>query len=263
MLFTELPLLERFEAAARAGFAAVEMQFPYEAPALRIREHLQACGLKMVLHNLPAGDFEAGERGLACHPGREAEFKEGLHRAVDYALELGVPQLNCLAGKRRQGVQEATLQATLMDNLCVAAETLEDAGLKLLVEPLNAWDAPDFLLDRPAKAFDVVEKVNRLLGRDLVKVQYDLYHAHRSEGQLGATLSKHLPSIGHVQVADHPGRHEPGTGEIDWEFIFTHLDRLGYAGWIGCEYIPRDGTWAGLGWEVAAARNLAGKASTS
>ena len=248
MLFTERPLLDRLDAAARAGFVAVEMQFPYALPAARLRERLQACGLTLVMHNLPAGDFAAGERGMACHPGREAEFREGLARAVDYALTLEVGQLNCLAGKRLDGVDEATMQSTLLDNLCHAAEVLGSAGLQLLVEPLNAWDAPGFLLDRPSKAFAAVESVRQRVGTGHVRVQYDLYHAQRSEGELASTLARYLPAIGHVQVADNPGRHEPGTGEIAWDFLFDHLDRIGYEGWVGCEYVPLDGTEAGLAW---------------
>lgn len=248
MLFTELPLLERFEAAARAGFGAVEMQFPYEVPAARLRERLDACGLHMVLHNLPAGDFAAGERGMACHPGREAEFKDGVHRAMDYALELGVPQLNCLVGKRLAGVEPAAMQATLLDNLCWAMQQLSQAGLKWVVEPLNRFDAPGYWLDRPSKAFALVEQVRQRSGQDLLKVQYDVYHAQRSEGELVATLTQRFSDIGHVQVADNPGRHEPGTGEIAWGFVFDRLDQLGYAGWVGCEYVPQNGTWEGLGW---------------
>jgi hydroxypyruvate isomerase len=244
MLFNEVPFLDRFERAAQAGFKAVEFLFPYAFDAQEIRRRLDEHGLQLVLHNLPAGDWDAGERGIACHPDRVDEFRSGVARAVDYAGALGVPRLNCLAGKAPVGVDEATLRTTLVDNVRHAAGELERAGLELLIEPINTFDIPGFYLNRTAQALAILDDV----GAGNAFVQYDIYHAQRMEGELAATIEKHLPRIGHIQLADNPGRHEPGTGEINYGFLFEHIDRLGYAGWIGCEYKPEAGTEAGLGW---------------
>lgn len=243
-LFTDAPLIERFGRAARAGFAAVEVQFPYELPAVAIREQLDRHGLSMVLHNLPAGDFAAGDRGIACDPARVAEFRAGVPRAIAYAKALGVPRLNCLAGRMPAGTDEAALRRTFVDNLRYAAAALADAGLVLLVEPINRHDVPGFYVHRTLQAIELLDEA----GAANAFVQYDLYHAQRSEGELAGTLQRCLPRIGHVQIADNPGRHEPGSGEIHWPFLFALLDRIGYAGWVGCEYFPAAGTEAGLGW---------------
>ncbi|MDE2604612.1 MAG: hydroxypyruvate isomerase [Burkholderiales bacterium] len=247
MLFNEVPFLERFERAARAGFEAVEFLFPYEHPAAEIRQRLDAYGLRLVLHNLPAGDWAAGERGIACHPDRVEEFRAGVGTALRYARELGVPQLNCLAGKAPAGVAPELLRRTFGANLRYAADRLQSAGLKLLVEPINTWDIPGFYLHRTDQALALLDEV----GADNLFLQYDLYHAQRTEGELAATLQRHLPRIAHVQLADNPGRNEPGTGEIAWPFLFAHLDRIGYTGWVGCEYKPAVSTEAGLGWREA------------
>jgi hydroxypyruvate isomerase len=252
MLFTEVPLLDRFERAARAGFHTVELQFPYEVPATAIRDRLVAHRLKMVLHNLPGGDFAAGDRGIACQPGRVDEFRAGVGKAIEYATLLGVPQLNCLAGKAPEGVDDATVRSTFVANVRHAAAELKKSGLKLLIEPINRYDVPGFWLDRTDKAISVLDEV----GADNAFVQYDVYHAQRSEGELAATLGRHLARIGHIQIADNPGRHEPGTGEIHYPFLFTHLDRIGYKGWIGAEYKPATTTEAGLGWLERARRQL-------
>lgn len=252
MLFTERPFLDRFEPAARAGFEAIECQFPYEHPAAEIAARLRDHGLQAVLHNLPAGDWAAGERGIAGLPGREAEFRTGVARAIGYAQALGVPRLNCLAGLAAPGADPAVLRRTLVANLRWAAEALAREGLVLLLEPINGIDMPGFIVDRPSLGFALLDEV----GHPNLQLQYDLYHAQRSEGELAATLARELARIGHVQIADNPGRHEPGSGEIAWGFLFDHLDRLGYAGWIGCEYRPAAGTEAGLGW-LAAARAAA------
>jgi hydroxypyruvate isomerase len=244
MLFTERPFLDRFEAAARAGFQAVEFLFPYAFDAGEIRQRLDAHGLKLVLHNLPAGDWDAGERGIACHPERVAEFRAGVERAISYAKVLGVPQLNCLAGKAPAGVSEAMLRQTLVANLRYAAAELKREGLRLLIEPINTFDLPGFYLNRTDQALALLDEV----GADNAFVQYDLYHAQRMEGELAATLQKNLARIAHVQLADNPGRNEPGTGEINYAFLFGHLDRIGYTGWVGCEYKPASSTEAGLGW---------------
>jgi len=244
MLFTEAPFLDRFALAAQAGFAAVECQFPYEAPAAEIRARLDALGLRMVLHNLPAGDWAGGERGLAGLPGREDEFRAGVARAIGYARALGVPQLNCLAGIAPPGADAALVHRTLVGNLRFAARRLADEGLRLLVEPINTFDIPGFIVNRTDQALALLDEV----GAGNAFVQYDVYHAQRMEGELAATLRAQLARIGHVQVADNPGRHEPGTGEIRFAFLFEELDRLGYAGWVGCEYRPRTTTAESLGW---------------
>jgi hydroxypyruvate isomerase len=244
MLFTELPFLDRFERAAQAGFEAVEFLFPYAWPAAEIKARLQANGLQPVLHNLPAGDWDAGERGIACHPDRVAEFRNGVARAIEYATALGVPQLNCLAGKRPNEVAPDVARAAFVDNLRHAAGELKKAGLRLLIEPINSFDIPGFFLNRTDQALAILDEV----GADNAFVQYDVYHAQRMEGELAATVERCLPRIGHIQIADNPGRHEPGTGEINYAFLFAHLDRIGYAGWIGCEYKPATSTEAGLAW---------------
>lgn len=244
MLFTEVPLLDRFERAARAGFTHVELQFPYEAPAAEVSARMKAAGVTMVLHNLPPGDWAKGERGIACHPNRVAEFRAGVPRAIEYATALGVSLLNCLVGIAPAGVDEATLRRTTVENLRFAASELKKAGVKLLIEPINNYDIPGFWLNSTGKAISVIDEV----GADNLFVQYDIYHAQRCEGELAATMSKYLSKIGHIQLADNPGRNEPGTGEINYPFILRHLQRIGYAGFIGAEYKPANGTEAGLGW---------------
>ena len=244
MLFTEVPFLERFERAAQAGFTAVEFLFPYAYSAADIKQRLDAHGLTLVLHNLPAGDWDAGERGIACHPDRVEEFKAGVAQGIHYATTLGVRQVNCLAGKAPVGISDAVLRITLVSNLKYAAAALKPAGLRLLIEPINTYDIPGFYLHRTAQALAILDEV----GADNAFVQYDIYHAQRMEGELAATMQKQLARIGHIQLADNPGRNEPGTGEINYPFLFAHLDRIGYQGWIGCEYRPATNTEAGLGW---------------
>jgi hydroxypyruvate isomerase len=244
MLFAEAPFLDRFALAAKAGFAAVEFLFPYAFSADDIKQRLHANGLTLVLHNLPAGDWEAGERGIACLPDRVDEFREGVAKAIAYATALGVPQLNCLAGKAPIGAEDAVLRQTFVANLKFAAAELQKASLRLLIEPINSYDIPGFYLNRTAQAIAILDEV----GAANAFVQYDIYHAQRMEGELAATMQKHLARIGHIQLADNPGRNEPGTGEINWPFLFAHLDRIGYSGWIGCEYKPATSTEAGLGW---------------
>ena len=247
MLFTEVPFLDRFARAAEAGFEGVEFLFPYDHPAREIRRRLDEHRLYLVLHNLPAGDWAAGERGIACHPDRAAEFRDGVGIALRYARELGVNQLNCLAGKAPAGVPAAQLHETLVANLRYAAKRLREENIGLLVEPINTFDIPGFHLCRTRQALDLIEEV----GAANLRLQYDVYHAQRMEGELASTLEKELPRIGHVQIADNPGRHEPGTGEINYQFLFRHLDRIGYSGWVGCEYKPATSTEAGLDWRSA------------
>lgn len=249
MLFAELPFLQRFQAARSAGFDAVECQFPYAHGTAELAQALRTTGLRLVLHNLPAGDWQAGERGIACHPQRVAEFREGVEQAIEYASALGCPQLNCLAGIVPAGLTPAEAERTLVDNLRYASARLQRAGIRLLIEPINALDIPGFFLTRTAQTLAILDEV----GSDNLALQYDVYHAQRSEGELGNTLRQHLARIGHIQVADNPGRHEPGTGEINYAWLFRHIDVLGYEGWIGCEYKPLAGTAAGLGWRTALA----------
>jgi hydroxypyruvate isomerase len=247
MLFNEVPFLDRFEAAAKAGFTAVEFLFPYEYRPADLRARLDGNGLKLVLHNLPAGDWGKGERGIGCHPDRVDEFRAGVDRAIDYATALGAPQVNCLAGIAPSGVPAEKLRATFVENLRYAAVQLEAAGIKLLIEPINTFDIPGFYLNRTAQALNLVAEA----GSDNLYLQYDIYHAQRMEGELAATIKANLAKIAHLQLADNPGRNEPGTGEINYRFLFGWLDAIGYDGWIGCEYRPKTTTEAGLGWRAA------------
>jgi hydroxypyruvate isomerase len=244
MLFNELPFLDRFEAARDAGFKGVEYLFPYAFEKEALAERLQEYGLTQVLHNLPAGDWDKGERGIAVLPGREAEFREGVARAIEYAKALNCRQVNCLVGIAPAGVDAGTLRRTVVENLRYAATQLKQAGVKLLIEPINTYDIPGFYLNTTKQALDLIESV----GADNLFVQYDVYHAQRTEGELAKTVEKNLASIAHIQVADNPGRNEPGTGEINYPWLFKHLDRIGYDGWIGCEYKPASDTRAGLDW---------------
>ncbi len=244
MLFNELPFMERFKAARDAGFDAVEYLFPYAYDKQDLVQALQQNQLQQVLHNLPPGDWDAGERGIACHPGRQEEFREGVARGIAYASALQCPRVNCLAGKLPEGVARADALKVLVDNLRYAADELGKAGIRLLIEPINHFDMPGFLINTTAQALEVLDAV----GSDNLLIQYDIYHAQRMEGELAATMQKHLKRIGHMQLADNPGRHEPGSGEINYAFLFKHLDAIGYQGWIGCEYKPATTTTAGLGW---------------
>ncbi len=247
MLYNEHGFLDRFAAAAAAGFRGVEFLFPYAFPAEQIAERLTKHRLALVLHNLPAGNWEAGERGIACHPDRIGEFQEGVGKAIAYAKALGVPQLNCLAGIVPQGVTRETARATLVANLAFAAGKLEAEGLRLLIEPINTFDIPGFFLSGTRQAIDLIDET----GSANVFVQYDVYHMQRMEGELANTIKANLARIRHLQIADNPGRNEPGTGEINYPFLFRHIDNLGYDGWIGCEYKPATSTAAGLSWLAA------------
>jgi hydroxypyruvate isomerase len=244
MLFTEVPFLERFALAKTGGFKAVEFLFPYAFEVQDIKTALDRNALKLVLHNLPAGDWDAGERGIACLPERVAEFRSGVTKAIDYAGALGVPQLNCLAGKAPAGVDPQLLHDTFVSNLQYAASELKKASLKLLIEPINTFDIPGFYLSKTAQGIAILDAV----GADNAFLQYDIYHAQRMEGELGNTIQKYFSRIGHIQLADNPGRNEPGTGEIHYAYLFDLIDRLGYTGYIGCEYKPFKTTEAGLGW---------------
>ncbi len=247
-LWTELPFLERFAAAAAAGFEAVEFHFPYAFDAHEIAAAARDAGVRVVLFNLPAGAWAAGERGIAALPDRVAEFHEGVERAIDYARALDCPRLNVLAGIAPVGAAAGWLRDILVGNLVHAAERAAPHGLRILMEPLNTVDTPGFFVSRTAQAREIVNAT----GREDVFIQYDLYHAQVMEGDLARTLAAHLPRIGHIQLADNPGRHEPGTGEINFPFLFAQLDALGYGGWVGCEYKPSTAaTAASLGWMPA------------
>ncbi|MCX7962281.1 MAG: TIM barrel protein [Burkholderiales bacterium] len=245
LLFPELPFLERFGAAAREGFRAVEYQFPYAfGSAAEVAAAARAAGVEVVLHNLPAGDPARGERGIACLPDRVGEFREGVERAVEYARAAGCRRLNALAGVAPEGVPRARLLATLVENLRWAAERLAREGMTLLVEPVNARTIPGFLLNTSREAIEAIEAA----GAPNLMLQYDIFHMQIAEGDLAKTIERLLPKIGHMQLADVPDRHEPGTGEINFPWLLAHIDRLGYAGWIGCEYVPLGDTREGLAW---------------
>ncbi|WP_437351083.1 2-oxo-tetronate isomerase [Neorhizobium petrolearium] len=243
-LYTEYDFLERFAAAAADGFQGVEYRAAYHIPKDVLADCLKSNGLQQVLFNLPLGNWEAGERGIACLPGREDEFRQGLEMAVDYARTLGCPQLNCLAGLKPEGMQDAEVEEVLRGNLRYAAKRLAKDGIRLLVEILNRRDNPGCVISSIAK----FEEIARRMGSDNLYLQYDFYHLQVMQGDLVRNFERLQPRIAHVQVADNPGRHEPGTGEINYPFIFATLERLGYDGWIGCEYVPKGRTSEGLGW---------------
>jgi hydroxypyruvate isomerase len=247
MLYGEHEFLDRFGAAARDGFAAVEYMFPYQFPKEQLVGALKAHRLTQVLHNLPAGDWDGGDRGIAVQPDRKDEFREGVARAVEYATALACHNVNCLVGIPRADDSSDVVRHTIVENLRYAAAELKKAGVKLLIEPVNDKDIPGFWLTRADQAVSVIDEV----GSDNLFLQYDIYHQARMDGELTATFRRLRDRIAHVQVADNPGRNEPGTGEINYRFIFDMLDREGYAGWIGCEYRPAAGTSAGLGWAAA------------
>lgn len=244
MLYGEHDFLDRFAAAAADGFEGVEYLGPYEHPKEDVAAALNAAGLTQVLFNLPSGDWAGGERGIAALPGREAEFRAGVDRALDYAAALGCRQVNCLCGIPPEGVARGVAEDVLVGNLQYAAPRLAEAGIRLLVEPINSFDIPGFLLTRPDEALALMDRVSA----DNLWLQFDVYHVQRMQGELMNTFSRLQPRIAHVQIADNPGRHEPGTGEIDYGFVLRQLDTLGYDGWVGCEYVPRAGTSAGLDW---------------
>ncbi|MCX5589884.1 hydroxypyruvate isomerase [Alcaligenes endophyticus] len=244
MLFNEHDFLDRFQAAADAGFKGVEYLFPYAYDKQELADRLQQHSLTQVLHNLPAGNWDAGERGIAIFPERVGEFQDGVGRAIDYARALGCKQVNCLAGKRPENLSAEKAQQTLVDNLKFAAEKLHAAGIRLLIEPINNFDIPGFFIRRTDQAAQILSEV----GSDNLFIQYDIYHAQREEGELANTIKKFLPQIAHIQLADNPGRNEPGTGEINYQWLFKYIDNTGFDGWIGCEYKPASVTKDGLGW---------------
>lgn len=250
MMYTELPFLDRFAAAAADGFGGVEYLFPYDFPAADLRARLDEHGLTQVLFNAPPGDFEAGERGIAALPGREKEFRAGFATALSYAAELGCAQVHVMAGLAPEHVSADELRSTYVANLTWAAAAAADAGRDVLIEPINQRDIPGYVLNRQTDAHAIVAEV----GADNLKVQLDLYHCQIVEGDLAVTIRRDVPTgrVAHVQIAGVPDRHEPDLGEVNYAYLFGILDELGFPGWVGCEYRPRAGTSDGLGWLRAA-----------
>ena len=242
MMFQDLPFLDRFDAAAEAGFSGVEFLFPYDHDAALIAERAQQCGLQVVLFNLPAGDWEGGERGIAALPDRVEEFRAGVAKGLDYARALGCPRLHLMAGKVPAS---AECRAALVANIAHAADLAAADNVEILIEPINTRvDIPGYFYGTSAAALSVIDEA----GRANVRLQYDIYHMQIMEGDLARTIERLLPRIGHMQLADNPGRAEPGSGEINYPWLLSRIDALGYAGWIGCEYRPAGDTKAGLGW---------------
>jgi hydroxypyruvate isomerase len=244
LLFNEAPFLDRFELAAKEGFEGVEYLFPYAYPKAQLAEKLAAGKLQQILHNMPAGDWDQGSRGIACLPDRVGEFQDGVESTIEYAKALGCKQVNCLAGIAPAGIDPERCKRTFVDNLKFAAPKLQAAGIKLLVEPINTRDIPGFFLTTTRQALEIFAEVKS----DNLYLQYDIYHMQIMEGDLARTIEANLARIAHMQLADNPGRNEPGTGEINYSFLFDFIDRTGYRGWIGCEYKPKTTTAAGLGW---------------
>jgi hydroxypyruvate isomerase len=246
-LFTEHTLLNRFDAAARAGFTAVEYPTPYEQPVAKLQAKLRDCGLRMVLINTPAGDKARGEQsGLACLPERRDAFRDDLRKSLDYAAALDCTLLHLQAGILPPDVSRDRGWATYLNNVFWAAELATAAGIRLVLEPINQLDIPNFLLRTQEEGAAIIEAV----GRDKVGLQFDIYHCQIEQGSVTRRMRDLMPIIGHIQVADSPGRHEPGTGELAWDFLFSEIDKLGYDGWVGCEYIPATETVEGLGWRA-------------
>ena len=244
MLYTELAFMERFAAAANDGFSAVEYVGAYDQDKDALAALLSEHNLTQALFNLPAGDWAAGERGIACHPDRVEDFRKGVDTAIAYARATNCTQLNCLAGIAPQGHDRTALEQVLVDNLAYAAPRLAAAGIKLLLEPINTRDIPGFLVN----STDDFERIATAVGSENLYLQYDFYHMQVVQGDLLPTFKRLQARIAHVQIADNPGRNEPGTGEINYINIFKALDEAGYAGWVGAEYKPQGGTSAGLGW---------------
>jgi hydroxypyruvate isomerase len=251
MLYPELDFLDRFSAAAQDGFKGVEYLFPYAFKAADIAQRLADHGLQQVLFNAPPGDWDAGERGLACLNGREAEFKSGFLQALAYAAALNYPRIHVMAGLLPAGTEREALHATYISNLQWASTQAAQHGLEVLIEPINTRDIPRFYLNRQDHAHEVLAAV----GAPNLKVQMDLYHCQIVEGDVAMKLRKYLPTghVGHLQIAGVPQRHEPDLGELNYPYLFSVIDELGFDGWVGCEYRPArgltpGGTSAGLGW---------------
>lgn len=243
-LFTDLPMLDRFVAAKKAGFDAVEYMFPYDYDINDLVKELEDSNLVQALHNMPPGNWEAGDRGIGCQPDRVDEFRDTVGMAISAATALRCPKVNCLAGLTPAGSNAEELEETFVSNLRYAAAEFAKHDLQLVIEAINTKDMPGFYLTTSKQAFDIMDKV----GAPNLLFQYDIYHMQVMEGDLASTLAANLDRIGHLQLADNPGRHEPGTGEINYPFLFEHIDKIGYNGWIGCEYKPATETLEGLRW---------------
>jgi hydroxypyruvate isomerase len=243
-MYSRLPLLEAMAAARADGFTAIECRSPFSEPKERVAEMLAELGLTLVQFNCPMGDFPAGERGIACLPGRKKDFRASIALTIEYAQALGCGQVNCIAGLMPTGAHYEDIEAVLVENLKFAARRLADAGIRLQVEAVNPLDNPGTFMTTT----DQFERIHDRVGDDNLYLQYDFYHMQVVQGDLVRTYERLMGRINHVQVADNPGRHEPGTGEISYPFIFSELERLGYSGWIGCEYIPATIASEGLGW---------------
>jgi hydroxypyruvate isomerase len=244
MLFNDSPFPDRIDRAAAAGFSGIEFLFPYDEDVAAIREALTRHGLTQVLFNLPAGDFAGGERGIANDPTRKDEFQDGVKRALEIAATLDCSMLNCLSGLAVDGVPHDTQWQTLVENFRYAAEQAESAGVLQLVEPINTFDMPGFMVSSTSEGLKLIEDV----GHSNLKLQYDVYHMQRMEGELIGTMKSNLDSIRHIQIADNPGRHQPGTGEINYPFVLSQIDEMGYDGWVSLEYVPDSKTEDTLGW---------------
>lgn len=244
MMFSEVPFLDRFDAAAAAGFKGVEFLFPYEFSPEAIEEKLRQYGVEIVLFNMPPGNWGAGERGITSIPGREEEFREGVEKALLYATRLGVPRLHAMAGIPPASADRAACRETLIANLTYAAEQLAPHGITLLLEAINNRDMPGFFVNTQAESFDICQAV----GAPNLKMQMDLYHMQVMEGDLAMKLKKYAAHCGHIQIASAPARNEPDGGEVRYEYLYRLLDEIGYSGWLGCEYRPAGKTEDGLGW---------------
>lgn len=244
MLFTDHPFLDRFEAAVRCGFRAVEYMFPYQEDIDGIANALERLEMTQVLFNLPAGDWMAGDRGIAVDPGRREEFRRGVSQAVEIARRLGCRRLNCLVGKRIEGVPSDEQWQCLVDNIRHAARQLDAHQITMMIEPVNTYDVPEFFLSTSSQALRLLEEV----GAPNLRLQYDVYHMQRMEGNLVHTITRLCDRLGHVQIADAPDRHEPGTGEINFPYVLRHLDKLGYEGYVGLEYKPSTTSETSFGW---------------
>ncbi len=238
MLYSEVPFLERFERAQDAGFTSVEFLFPYAFGLKDVRQTKNLHRLDIVLFNLPAGDWEKGERGIAILPDRVQDFQDGVAEAIHYAQALGTPRLNCLAGKKPDDLSKEDAWRTLLNNVRYAADELNKAGLTLVIEPINPFDIPGFFLNTTNQVLRLIEEAQR----PSVKIQYDIYHMQRTQGDILNTYTALRQHIDHIQIADNPGRHQPGTGELHYGRIFQALEKAGYEGYIGLEYIPLGST---------------------
>jgi hydroxypyruvate isomerase len=243
-MFNDSDFLTRFERASQAGFQAVEFMFPYDFDKNMIVEKLNKHSLKVVLHNFPAGNWSSGDRGLASLPDRIGEFQDSIGKAIEYAKALKCPRLNCMAGTISKNVSQERILKTMVDNLKMAAAALEKEQIRLVIEPINYIDMPGFYLNYTRQALDIIKEVNH----PNIRLQYDIYHAQVLEGNLTKTIRDNIGIIEHMQIADVPGRHEPGTGEINFDNLFKFIDEAGYTGWIGCEYKPAAKTEDGLAW---------------